>query len=194
MINFDNAKFITSFVSKPQDLEQNLPEILFVGRSNCGKSSLINALTNKKNLAHTSSKPGYTKLLNYFNVDNKFYLVDAPGYGFAQNRDKAYLDFGKLMEDYLTDNPYLKLVLLLLDSRRVPNEDDYLIYNYLNSNHIPFAICMTKIDKLNMSEKAKINKNLESKNIKIPAELKYFTSSMDVRSLAKLKEFIEKTI
>ena len=194
MINFENAHFVTSFAGKPSNLDKDLPELLFVGRSNCGKSSLINALCKKNRLAFTSSTPGYTKLLNYFEVDNKFYIVDAPGYGFAKNRDKSYVDFGELMDNYLENNSNLKLVLVLLDARRIPNEDDVSIINYLIESKIPYIICYTKMDKLNMSEKAKISKNLNAVNLKIPADLQYFTSSVEEKYLTKLRNYINEII
>lgn len=190
MINFNNTKFVTSFASKPQGLEVFLDEVLIVGRSNCGKSSLINALANQKQLAFASSKPGFTKLLNYFCVDNAFYLVDAPGYGYAKKTDDSYLKFGKLMDQYFENNERLKLVIFLLDSRREPNEDDIDLYKFIKSMKINFVICMTKVDKLNMSEKSAILKHLELSNIKIPAERLFFTSVKDNKTLADLKKAI----
>lgn len=194
MINFDNSSFVTSFVKKPEDLELNLQEILFVGRSNVGKSSLINSITNKKRLAFTSSKPGHTKLLNYYNVDKKFYLVDAPGYGYGSIGSKDYIAFGKLMESYFKDNINLSLVCFLLDSRRVPNKDDADIFRFLIAKEIPFIICVTKIDKINQSEKAKILKNLKEKEIEIDNKYIFYTSITKKDSLNKLKSFIEQII
>ena len=128
MINFRNTQFIKSSNDKLSRPNDNLKEVLFVGRSNVGKSSLLNCLCNNKNLAFVSSKPGHTKLLNYYNVDKKFYLVDAPGYGFSfSNKDEINF-FAKLMENYFADNKFLSFVVFLLDSRRKINQDDLDIY------------------------------------------------------------------
>ena len=157
MINFTNVKFIKSspnYLDAPLELSK---EVLIVGKSNVGKSSLINALTKKKNLAHTSSKPGHTKLLNYYNIDNSFYLVDAPGYGYTATGGKHLDNFGKMMEEYF-DNPHLKGVIHLIDSRHEPSKDDKDFYAFLKESNIPFIIIFTKVDKLNQSELSKLNK------------------------------------
>lgn len=194
MINFRNAKFITSMAENGQNEVKNIPEVLFVGRSNCGKSSLINSLVQNKNLAFTSSKPGHTRLLNYFEIDNKFYLVDAPGYGFAKGTKDNFVYFGKLMEGYFNNNKNISLVLLLLDGRRIPNEDDVYIYNFLKKENIRFKICVTKVDKLNQSEKAAVLKNFASAGVEISTEQAFFTSSLKTISLEPLKEFITNII
>ena len=131
MINFRNTVFIKSAPDYKDAPEKTLGEILFVGRSNVGKSSLINALCDHSSLAFTSSKPGYTKLLNFFSVDQRFYLVDAPGYGYSKLNGAHYLFFGDLMENYFKTTKTLKGVVFLLDSRRELNEDDIDIYQYL---------------------------------------------------------------
>ena len=159
MINFSNATFIKSAPTYLQRPDSNLDEVCFVGRSNVGKSSLINALTKKKKLAYTSSKPGYTRLLNYYLIDNFFYLVDAPGYGYTSSGNKHLDAFSKMMETYFK-NEHLKLVVLLLDSRRVPNEDDLSFANFLNENNVPFLLVLSKIDKLNQSETAQMKKRI----------------------------------
>ena len=161
MINFRKVTFIksvTNYLDKP---EKDLPEVLFVGKSNVGKSSLINALTNNKNLAYTSSKPGYTKLLNYFEVDNTFYLVDAPGYGYTSTGSRHLDNFGEMMEKYF-QNPHLKLVIFIVDSRHKLGENDVMFYHFLNDNDIPFVLVASKVDKLNQSEKAAMKKNIAS--------------------------------
>ena len=160
MIDFRKTKFIKSCPNKSQAILEDLPEIVFIGKSNVGKSSLINAICENKSLAFTSSKPGHTRLLNYFNVDNKCYLVDAPGYGYSAAGQKHTLLFGEMMEDYFSNDENLAVVVYLLDSRRTPNEEDIDFYQFLCDNDIPFIIVMTKCDKLNQSEKAKIFKNL----------------------------------
>ena len=161
MIDFRKIAFIksaTTYLDKPN---KDLPEVLFVGKSNVGKSSLINALANNKSLAYTSSKPGFTKLLNYFEVDNSFYLVDAPGYGYTSSGSRHLDNFGKMMENYFK-NPNLKLVVFIVDSRHKLGENDKDFYQFLIDNNIPFVLIASKLDKLNQSEKAAMNKNIAS--------------------------------
>ena len=149
MINFKNSTFIKSTPSvKERPLDQ-FPEVLIVGKSNVGKSSLINSLCQRKALAFTSSKPGHTRLLNYYNIDNKFFLVDAPGYGYAKGGIDLDRLFGEMMEGYFTDNPYLKLVLLLIDSRREFSENDLEILDYLKDNQIPYFFVLFPQPKFN---------------------------------------------
>lgn len=161
MINFSKIKFIKSAPSYLDKPTKDLPEVLFVGKSNVGKSSLINALANNKNLAYTSSKPGFTKLLNYFEVDETFYLVDAPGYGYTISGSRHLDSFSKMMENYFK-NPALKCVVFIVDSRHELSEDDVDFYNFVIDNKIPFILVASKIDKLNQSEKSKMNKNIAS--------------------------------
>ena len=192
MINFKNSTFIKSLTDVKEKPLGNLPEVLIVGKSNVGKSSLINSLTGRNKLAFTSSKPGHTKLLNYFLVDNRFYLVDAPGYGYAKGGVDLDRLFGEMMENYFVDNKELKLVLLLIDSRREFNQNDLEILQYVQENHIPYYVVITKTDKVNQSEKAKLNKHLSS--LSINQEVIYYTSSLETRSLDKLKSAIEKAL
>ena len=188
MINFKNSTFIKSTPSvKERPLEQ-LPEVLIVGKSNVGKSSLINSLCQRKALAFTSSKPGHTRLLNYYNIDNKFFLVDAPGYGFAKGGIDLDRLFGEMMEGYFTDNQYLKLVLLLIDSRREFSENDLEILDYLKENQIPYFVVITKTDKINQKGRSALNKRLKELEV---IENIYYTSSLEPRSLEKLRSGIE---
>ena len=161
MIDFHKIAFIksaTTYLDKPT---KDLPEVLFVGKSNVGKSSLINALANNKSLAFTSSKPGFTKLLNYFEVDDSFYLVDAPGYGYTASGSRHLDNFAKMMEEYFK-NPNLKLVVFIVDSRHKLGANDVDFYNFIIDNDIPFLLVASKIDKLNQSEKAAMKKNIAS--------------------------------
>lgn len=188
MINFKNATFIKSAPNVDERPPVSLPEVLIVGKSNVGKSSLINALTNKKSLAFTSKKPGHTKLLNYYDIDQKFYLVDAPGYGYAVGGLDLDRLFGKMMDEYFQKATQLKLVLLLLDSRRTFKDNDLEILSYLRQYNIPFFVVVTKMDKINQKEKAALNRHLQEMEI---TEGIYFTSSNIVRSLESLKNGIE---
>ena len=159
MINFSKAKFIKSAQTYSQKPEKNLKEIVFVGKSNVGKSSLINALVKNKGLAKTSSKPGYTKLLNYFEIDDKFYLVDAPGYGYTASGGKLLDSFSKMMETYF-ENPSLAGVVFIVDSRHKLSKDDVDFYNFIVEKDVPFLLVASKCDKLNQSEKAAMKKHI----------------------------------
>ena len=192
MINFLNASFVKSCPNrkeKPQDLK---PEVLIVGKSNVGKSSLINALCQKKKLAFTSSKPGHTRLLNYYDIDGKFYLVDAPGYGYAKTGIDLDRLFASMMESYFDNNKELKLVLILLDARREISEDDQEIINYVKESGFPFYVVITKVDKVNQKEKAALNKRLKEQDFK--SECVFYTSSLDNEGLNLLKKGIEKSL
>ena len=191
MINFRNSTFIKSTPSvKERPLDQ-FPEVLIVGKSNVGKSSLINALCQRKALAFTSSKPGHTRLLNYYNIGDAFYLVDAPGYGYAKGGIDLDRLFGEMMEEYFVDNQFLKLVLLLIDSRREFSENDLEILHYLQENNIPYFVVITKTDKINQKGKSQLNKRLLELDIK---ENIYFTSVNEPRTLEKLRLGIEQYI
>ena len=192
MINFANVNFIKSCPSrreKPQDLK---PEVLIVGKSNVGKSSLINALCNKKRLAFASSKPGHTRLLNYYDIDNKFYLVDAPGYGYAKGGLDLDRLFASMMESYFDQNNELKLVLILLDARRELSNDDQEIISFVKESNVPFFLVITKLDKVNQKEKAALNKHLKSEGYL--GENVFYTSSLNNDGLNLLKKGIEKSL
>lgn len=160
MIDFSKAQFIKSAPTLAERPLDNLPEIVFVGKSNVGKSSLINALVNRKQLAFTSSKPGFTKLLNYYLIDEKFYLVDAPGYGYTISGSKHLDSFAKMMETYF-DSKNLKGVVFLVDSRHKMGDNDVAFYEFIKEKGIPFILLLTKIDKLNQKEKAQMKKNIQ---------------------------------
>ena len=192
MINFTNATFIKSCPTrkeKPQDLK---PEVLIVGKSNVGKSSLINALCNKKKIAFTSSKPGHTRLLNYYNIDNSFYLVDAPGYGYAKGGLDLDRLFANMMDSYFDNNQELKLVLVLLDARRELSQDDQEIINFVKESGYPFNLVITKMDKVNQKEKAALNKRLKESGFSL--DHVFYTSSLDNEGLNILKKGIEKSL
>lgn len=141
---------------------ENLPEFLLVGRSNVGKSSFINTLINRKNFAHTSSKPGKTQTLNFYNVNENFYLVDVPGYGYASVDKQTQAKFGLMIEEYLMNRETLKRVFLIIDYRNKPMEDDLLMYNFLKYYHKEVTIVATKYDKVSQSKRAKVEKVLNS--------------------------------
>ena len=147
-----DAKFITSAVKKSDYPNDNLPQVVFAGRSNVGKSSFINSLLNIKNIARVSQTPGKTRLINFFLINNVFYLVDIPGYGYANVSKTEILKFAEMIDEYL-QNPLIKLGVLLLDIRRVPNEDDLLMYDYFRSMELEILLVLTKSDKLSNNQK-----------------------------------------
>ena len=149
-----NAEFVISATRKMPLKNEDKIEIAFVGRSNVGKSSLINYLTNKKALARTSSTPGRTRLVNYFSINNgEFYFVDLPGYGYAKGNKQEQLEWKQLMESYFMTSKMLKLVVLLFDIRRDINEDDKIMLKYFEYYHIPFICVVTKADKVAKSQR-----------------------------------------
>lgn len=146
-----DAQFVisnTDYRKCPQDQK---PEFAFIGRSNVGKSSLINMLTNRKGLAMTSAKPGKTQLINHFIINDEWYLVDLPGYGYAQRGKDGRERIKTIIEDYILEREALTNLFLLLDSRHEPQKIDLEFIEWLGENAIPFAIVFTKIDKLSKS-------------------------------------------
>ncbi|MGN0974279.1 MAG: ribosome biogenesis GTP-binding protein YihA/YsxC [Bacilli bacterium] len=150
-----------SAVRVSQYPEGDSPEFLLVGRSNVGKSSFINTLVNRKNIARISSRPGKTQTLNFYNINNSFYLVDVPGYGYAAVDKKTQQKFGKMIEDYLQTRKQLKRVFMLIDFRHKPTEDDLLMYNYLKYFNLPVTIVATKYDKVSPSKRDKSVKAIQ---------------------------------
>lgn len=138
-------------VRRSQYPTDNKPEFLLVGRSNVGKSSFINTLINRKNYARTSSNPGKTQTINFYLVNNSFYLVDAPGYGFANLSKTKQKKFGLMMEDYLINRPNLKCVFMLVDFRHKLSNDDIMMYNFLKYYKLPVVIVATKTDKIGVT-------------------------------------------
>ncbi|MCQ2552034.1 MAG: ribosome biogenesis GTP-binding protein YihA/YsxC [Clostridia bacterium] len=152
-----SAEFIGSAVKPDQYPEDNLPEIAFAGRSNVGKSSLLNLLTNRKKLAKVSATPGKTRTINFFLINNAFRIVDLPGYGFANVSKAESQSWGNMMETYLSKREGLKICVLLVDSRHKPSAQDVQMYDYLKYYHLNGLVIATKADKLSKNE---LNKNL----------------------------------
>ena len=139
---------------------ENKPEFLLVGRSNVGKSSFINSILSRKNLDYTSAKPGKTQTLNFYNVNDSFYLIDVPGYGYASVDKKTQNKFGMMIEEYLAKRSQLKRVFMLIDFRHKPTEDDMLMYNFLKYYNLPVTVIATKADKIGGSKKQKNLKDI----------------------------------
>ena len=143
-----NPKFEISAVSHKQYPKNNLPEIVLVGKSNVGKSSFINTMINRKKLARTSSEPGKTRQINFYNIDETFYFVDLPGYGYSKMSKKEQEQVGKFIEEYLFNRKEISLIIFLIDIRHSPSANDRLMYNYIISSGLPFIILANKADKI----------------------------------------------
>jgi GTP-binding protein len=143
-----NPEFKISAVSPAQYPDDNLPQIVLVGKSNVGKSSFVNTLCNRKNLARTSNTPGKTRQINFYNIDEKFYLVDLPGYGFSKMSKEEKVTSGKFIEEYLAKRENIALIVLVLDIRHKPTEDDLLMYKFIASSNLPFIVVTNKADKI----------------------------------------------
>ena len=156
-------------VRKSQYPEDNKPEFLLVGRSNVGKSSFINTLINRKNYARTSSTPGKTRTLNFYLINNDFYLVDVPGYGYAKVSKQLKNKFGMIIEDYLEGRDNLKHVFILIDFRHKPTNDDIMMFEFLRYYDIPMTIIATKTDKVKSSLIEK-NKKIITDTLKIDGD------------------------
>ncbi len=164
-----SAEFITSAVKNSGLPVHEGIEFMFCGRSNVGKSSFINALTNRKKLAKTSSNPGKTQTLNAYHINQQFYFIDVPGYGYANVSKELKASFGRMIEAYITTREQLKLIFLLVDVRHKPTEDDVLMYQFLKYYDKNVCVIATKADKIKKSERAK-NKNLITNTLKLDAE------------------------
>lgn len=144
----NNVSMNLSAVSSKQYPGEGFPEIALLGRSNVGKSSLINTLINRKSFARTSSTPGKTQTLNFYNIEDQLYLVDVPGYGFAKVSKKQREEFGTMIEEYLTTRDVLRGVVILVDGRHAPSEDDISMYQFVSYYNIPTLVVATKMDKV----------------------------------------------
>lgn len=157
-MNINKAEFMTSAVKTEQFPNTMLPEIVLSGRSNVGKSSFINSMVRRNGLAHTSSRPGKTQTLNFFNIDDRMIFVDVPGYGYAKVSKKQREEFGAMIENYFETRKQIKLAVLLVDFRHEPSEDDVIMYNFLKYYDIPTIVVATKVDKVNRSQHQKHTK------------------------------------
>ena len=188
---FDEATFIRGAAQWPQLPTDGRPEVAFVGRSNVGKSSLLNALLGRKNLAYTSKKPGKTQQLNYFLVDGRFYAVDLPGYGYAHAPRSARAEWAQLQERYLSERPPLRAVVQLIDSRHPPMDSDLTLVEELRGIERPHLIAMTKTDKVSGNGRAAAERRmtdaLESLGYTCPVVL---TSAKTGRGIGTVRHWI----
>ena len=188
-VNLETVCGITSTLP-----ENTLPEIAFSGKSNVGKSSLINALMNRKALARTSSQPGKTQTINYYNINEELYYVDLPGYGFANVPKHVKEKWGKMIENYLNTSEQLKAVFLLIDIRHDPSENDCNMYKWIVSNGYNPVIIATKLDKLKRSQVPKHVKAIKTKLDVMPGTIIIPFSSTSKQGREEIWDLIEQLI
>ncbi len=179
MINF-KAEYITSGTREEHFPEHDQNEFMLCGRSNVGKSSFINTFLNRKALAYTSSKPGKTQALSFFHINDAFYFVDVPGYGYAKVSKKQREEFGEMIEGYITTRENLKTVILLVDARHKPSNDDVLMYDFLKYYEIPVVVVATKVDKIGRTKLKQHEKQIRSE-LKLDSNDKLFMVSSDTK-------------
>lgn len=187
------AEYTTSAVDQKGLVDDGKCQFAFVGRSNVGKSSLINCLVGKKRLAKTSSTPGLTKMVNYFLINNQFYFVDLPGYGFAKTNHTNKKTWASVIETYLTCNQNLRTVFVLLDLRHNPTQLDKDMINFLVFHSIPFKIIATKADKIAKSKIPQASAKL-AKELALRQEMISAVSSENGFGIDKLLEFVESNL
>ncbi len=189
-MRFINVKFIKSASNSNGFIKDELPQVALVGRSNVGKSSLINLLTNNKKMAKTSSTPGRTRLVNYFNVNEEFYLVDLPGYGYNQASKTTSNSWDKLLNEYFVNNYRLKIVLLLLDSRLPASNLDKDMLDYLAELEIPVVLILTKTDKITRNQ---LNINIQnlSEDLRFNKDRIIITSSIKKSGVEEIAKLVE---
>ena len=191
-MKINSVELTISAVRQSQYPEDKRPEFLLCGRSNVGKSSFINTIIERKNLARVSSNPGKTQTLNFYDVNNDFYLVDVPGYGYAAVSEEIRQKFGKMIEEYLENREFLERVFLLIDFRIKPTQDDLLMYNFLNYHNLPVTIIATKVDKVSKNDREKnINIIKEELNIKDGDNLVLFSSKTKLGKIEIQNEISE---
>lgn len=157
-----NPKFKISAVSPKQYPADDLPEIVLVGKSNVGKSSFINTMINRKSLARTSSEPGKTRQINFYDIDNTFYFVDLPGYGYSKMSKSEQVKVGNFIEQYLKSSKKIALVVFLIDIRHNPTENDKLMYDYVVKSGLPCIILANKADKIAITKVDSYVQNLQN--------------------------------
>lgn len=174
--------------------DNGLPEIAFAGKSNVGKSSLINGLLNRKSLARTSAQPGKTQTINFYNVNKNLYFVDLPGYGYAKVSVEIRAKWGKMIERYLHGSPQLKKVFLLIDIRHVPSENDCMMYDWIVDNGYEPVIICTKLDKIKRSQVQKNLKLIREKLDLVPGTTMIPFSAQTKQGRDEIWNLIEETL
>lgn len=188
-MEYFDAKLVISAAGKSQWPDSDLPEIVLAGKSNVGKSSLINTLLNRKSLAYVGKTPGKTRLLNFYEVNQQFMMVDVPGYGFANRSQKELIQFGEMMEDYFNGRKQLRVCIQIMDLRHGPTKDDLTMLDFVRESRIPVLIVATKQDQCNQSETAK-NRKMISEKCNVPLNQIVLFSSKTRRGREELLEKI----
>lgn len=190
------AEFVSSFADVKKCPAPDRPEFAFIGRSNVGKSSLINMLVGRKQLAKTSNKPGKTQTINHFNINDQWYLVDLPGYGYASVSKSLKAGFGKIIDNYVLKRENLDCLFILLDSRLEPQKIDLSFMEWAGSAGVPIGLLFTKSDKLSSNQLHASMKKYENGLLKTWSELppSFITSSVTKRGKEELLNFIEEVI
>lgn len=188
------AEFVISAVKNSGLPIHDSVEFMFCGRSNVGKSSFINALTNRKKLAKTSSNPGKTQTLNVFHINDSFYFIDVPGYGYANVSKSIKATFGKMIEDYVQNRNQLRLVFLLVDFRHKPTNDDVLMYQFLKHYNRRICVIATKLDKVKKNEYGKNKKMILETLGLLEDDLFVMTSSETKQGLDQVLDIIENNL
>ncbi len=175
-MKINKSEFVISAVGKKQYPDQGFPEVAFAGRSNVGKSSLINTLINRKNLARTSGRPGKTQTINFYLINDNFHLVDLPGYGFAKVSKDIKAKWSEFIEEYLNDRPNLVGIIQLIDLRHPPTEDDVMMYEWLKHLGVPFILVATKADKIAKGQYLRHKKIIREKLMINNEDIQLFSS------------------
>ena len=189
-----DPRFEISAVSPKQYPKNNLPEIVLVGKSNVGKSSFTNSIMERKNFARISGKPGKTQTINFYKVNNDFYLVDVPGYGYASASRSKQRKFGMMIEEYLSERKELNQVFMLVDFRHKPTEDDLLMYNFLKFHGVKVTLIATKVDKVGSTQREKYKKQItDNIDLAIGDELVLFSAKTKLGK-KEIQAIIEKEV
>jgi GTP-binding protein len=181
-MDIKSATFVTSAASPTQFLKRPIPHFVFAGKSNVGKSSILNRLLNRKGLAKTSSTPGKTRLVNYFLINDRLFFVDVPGYGYAKVSKQEQKNWQPLLETYFRETPQIAMIFLLLDIRHSPNKNDRQMIDWLRHFQYPFRILLTKADKLS-NNKIFVQRKLISKELGMASEDLIPTSAVSARGI-----------
>lgn len=193
-----SANFVVSAMRRSQYPTDGLPEFMLVGRSNVGKSSFINTITNNKKMARVSNTPGKTRHLNFYLLNDSFYFVDVPGYGYASVSKKEQRKFGLMIEEYLEKRPNLVRTYMLVDLRHKPSDDDVLMYKYLKYYKLPVTIVATKLDKISKNKREKaaslVLKTLELEKGDTFVMLSNITKEGKDKILNEIEDLVEETL
>ncbi len=193
-MKINQSEFIASAVKVKDYPFHHLPEIALAGRSNVGKSSLINNIINRKKLAFTSSKPGKTQTINFYKIDRYFYFVDLPGYGFAKVSKREKAKWGEMIENYLFNRSHLEGIILLVDARHKPTNDDLMMYDWLLEMNIPTLVVATKVDKVKRSKRKKQERLIKERLNLTPFAPFTFFSAKTGEGRKEVFKFIEEFV